>query len=391
MDLNCYKDNRLMSRHHDDNIINKKFFKLDDAINCDLKTKTAFIISNEIIKRNGNVGRYFTVFPSFTKFIQTRDEYNHCHEILVDHVNNKPNLGGRLVFDLDIKMLDIPGDLKNQMEHVILGVIDKYFHNVDTSRLEFIWSTSDNPNKISKHLTVKHFYFDNWKKMMLIFYKLFRKEWDYNISWANSKSIIDTEIIRNRGSLRMVGSSKIGGSVLTFDNPRHKLMDSLIRIYYGNLRRKEQTVSESNLISGVLEREISDQCRGISLYTTGRPCEEVEPIYDNVVYKKAFELYSSISPGTFEMGKINGNIISLRRIRPDQCILSGRQHESENGYIIVSLETDFYVVKFGCYRRCVDKKLHIIGTISVNNYVVRHHDNYPPKQRKYSKQSVIIQ
>src|SRR5579872_4392793 len=233
---------------HNKAIATTKYYTMEEAMKAPIISTSAFIIANERTNKNGCIGRYYTVFPHFRDFLHNRERFPHCHEILIDHCNAEPNVGGRLVFDFDLpKGLMIPPDFKSQIEDTIYSVIDFYFHDIDENKLEFVWSTSENPNKFSKHLTVKNLYFDDWLKLSDVFYKLFSIEWDKNYEWIGSDKLIDVQIVRLHASLRMVGSSKIGGYILKLDCEKYNLIDALIRIYQKRARAIEQTVSMENL------------------------------------------------------------------------------------------------------------------------------------------------
>ena len=116
---------------------------------------------------------------------------------------------------------------------------------------------SPNPNKFSKHLTVKNCYFDDWIKMSKVFYKLFCIIWDEKYLWIKSHHLIDMQIVRNKASLRMVGSSKLDGKALKFDNDKHVLTDSLIRIYQKKLREAEQLVTKAHIKDAVFDNVIA--------------------------------------------------------------------------------------------------------------------------------------
>jgi hypothetical protein len=66
----------------------KNVYSLNDAINCEMETTNVFIIANERKKKDGGIGRYYTIFPSYKSFTKRRDKYLNCHELLVDHKNN---------------------------------------------------------------------------------------------------------------------------------------------------------------------------------------------------------------------------------------------------------------------------------------------------------------
>lgn len=377
-----------------------KYFSINDAINAPIKSRTVFIIANERVTKTKHIGRYYTVFPSFKEFLKNREKYPHCHEILIDHINNKQNLAGRLVFDFDIKTATnnedsltdgyvIPKNFKKQIENTIIEVVEKYFNGVDINRLEFIWSTSQNPKKFSKHLTVKNLYFDNWINMSKIFYQLFCIEWDETQLWIKSSKLIDFQIVRNHGSLRMVGSTKIGGYPLTFDNKNHKLTDSLIRIYFKRQREEEQLVTKDNINKSVFENVLYDDVtisseKNVTINTG--PKKIIKPIYQSEIYQKAYEIYNTINPGVFKMGKINDKILSLIRIKANKCLMSGKIHEQENAFLIINKKEYEYSVRFGCYRYCHTKRTIYIGSISIDNLLIMINPIYEPsKERIFSE------
>lgn len=369
-----------------------KYFSLDGAIKSPIKSRTAFIIANERIKKDGDIGRYFTVFPTFQEFLNTRNKYIHCHELLVDHIKSKTNQAGRLVFDFDIKDVTVPKKFKNQIEDVIIDVLERFFNGLDIEKLEFIWSTSQNPQKFSKHLTVKHLYFDNWIKMSKIFYQLFCVIWDEKYFWILSNKLIDFQIVRNNGSLRMVGSTKINGYILHFDNNEHTLTDSLIRIYFRDQRDTEQLITKDNINENVFsdilfENNIVENNFGSNINITFDPRKIVEPVYINEIYKKAYEMYSIIDPGIFKMGKISGNRISFIRTKPHKCLLSGKKHDQENAFCSISVDKEFYSVYFGCYRYCYDKKKILIGSISTKNLIIFIHPDFEPTPQIHKKEN----
>jgi len=364
--------------------MNQKFFSMDDVINSVVNTRTVFIIANERIKKTGGTGRYYTVFPTFKDFLINRDKYPHCHEILLNHKNNKPNLSGRLVFDFDIKAVDaVPDDFTKQIEQSIETVIKKYFINIDINRFEYVWSTSINPLKFSKHLTVKNLYFDNWINLSKIFYKLFMLVWEEKYNWIRTDKLIDFQIIKKRASLRMVGSSKIGGNVLNFDDPKYTLTDSLIRIYFRNQRDVEQLVTIDNLAINMYDFEILSDCitdpeseHTMSIGSYSEQFEHLDPVYTPNVYQASFEMYNQLHPNIFKMGKINGKIMSLTRLKPHNCLLSNRYHEHENAFIVIYKNESVYDVRFGCYRYCHPSKTVSIGSMTVNNLFKMIHPNF---------------
>lgn len=70
------------------------------------------------------------------------------------------------------------------------------------------------------------------------------------------------------------------------------------------------------------------------------------------------------------MGKINGIILSLIRIKPSKCILSEKVHENENAFLIIyeSLNGDAYCIRFGCFRYCHTNKTMFIAFLHKKDY-----------------------
>jgi len=380
-----------MTNLNNSDISKIKYFTLNDAISSPATGKTIFIIANERLTKAGHIGRYYTVFPSFKHFMINRHKYKHCHELLVDHKNNIPNHTGRLVFDFDIKDIEIPKEFKNQIEDTIIEVVERYFNNIDANKFEYIWSTSENPNKFSKHLTIKHLYFDNWMTLSKIFYQLFCIVWDEKYSWIESKkNLIDFQIVRNRASLRMVGSSKINGFPLNLDNEAHKFVDSLIRVYSERHRETEQLVTKDNinpLVHTNVLNELDDYILNATTtqHIVSIPRKIESPAYPKNVYQKAFKLYQQIDPDIFKMGKINGKVMSLLRIKPNNCLLSGKLHEQENAFIVIDKNDAMYIVKFGCYRFCCKTRSIIIGCMTIDNFITSIHPRIEQLKEKAKK------
>lgn len=350
-------------------IINIKYYSANDAVNADVPTRKVFIIANERKKTSGKIGRYYTVFPTFRDFLTNRDAFKHSHEVLLNHVNNKPNNSGRLVFDFDIKDVSVPTKFKRQIEKTICGVIWKYFKDVDIEKFSYVWSTSENPNKFSKHLTVKGLHFTNWIELSNIFYKLFLVVWKNTYDWINPSNLLDFQIVKNRTSLRMVGSAKLDGCPLVFDDPTHTLTDSLIRIYFRNKRLAEQTVSMENLnqtaIKYISSFEISKSVPIINPKALNQlQLEQTNPTYSENIYRASFDLFNILQPKIFTMGKINGRYLSLIRQIPFKCFLSQIRHENENAYLIINKTGSEYSITFGCFRKCRSKK--IIGRLDIS-------------------------
>lgn len=345
---------------HDLNVSNKQYFKIDDVRHVDMHANYPFIFSNDRLKKDGNVGKYYGIMPNFNTFIENRSKFPNCHEILISHeklnkydwINN-----GRLVFDFDItgnNMNNVPNDFIEQVEETIMEVISDNYKFLDFDILDFVWSSSNNPAKFSKHLTIKNLCFKDWIKMGKDFYKWFSYRWDSKYDWIPSSELIDSQIIRRNASLRMVGSCKLGkNNILTLDDDNFTLADSLIRVYDRNDRKKEQYVSYDNYIEMPEEEEDKhDKPRKNKNHKSNNGIDEL--FYEQKIYDIAIETFKDYDKNNvFDIGYIKGKFITLLRKSPGICFISNKEHENENAYLIISESKRGYYINFGCYRGCL--------------------------------------
>jgi hypothetical protein len=360
-------------------------YTIDDSINDrTIDSDQIFIISNECLNKKGKVSRYYTLFPSFKMFLRYRDNYPHCHEILIDHKNNEPNKAGRLAFDFDIPHINgksiVPKKFKKQVESIIYKVISKYFINVNADIIEFIWMSCPNEKKTSKHLICKNLCFDNWITLSKIFYKYFCKLWDKKYTWMNSALLVDEQIIKKNTSLRMVGSSKIGGNLLECDNDGYLLQDTLIRIYDETVWDSEQIITKDNLKKQIQNNtyDFDDMDLNYKNKSTIRVdasnstnSTNSKPEYNEIFYNLAYTLIKEKMP-YLNKGKISGKFMHLDRTKKGKCIISGKIHENENAYCVLRHHIGRYYIDFGCYRKCTsnDKNLIAIGAIDEKSFKV---------------------
>jgi len=168
----------------------------------------------------------------------------------------------------------------------------------------------------------------------------------------------------------MVGSSKIGGKVLTMDDQNHTLVESLIRIYQEKHRKKEQVITKQNFMDAVFTDILKPIIKHEPIIKNYPSEKIIDSVYDNKVYYEAFRLCEKIYGNTFLKGKINGHYLTLLRNKSSNCILSKRKHEAENAYLCIREDVDVYIIYFGCYRNCnPNKKTMRIGCITKPNFI----------------------
>lgn len=185
-------------------------------------------------------------FPSFQRFKEHSQSLpqKRFHEVLKSQVelsSGGHQTGiGRLAFDLDLKTKLFGQDFlhpsfDHDFETAVKRTLFKYYLNVDTSRLEFVWMSSSRPEKYSRHLIVKNAVLGDFRYHLKLFYELLLNEIreDPNFYYIPldqlkfSSGLIDTNLIHGP-FLRMVGSEK-GGHHLKLDSERWSLEDTLVR------------------------------------------------------------------------------------------------------------------------------------------------------------------
>jgi hypothetical protein len=295
----------------------------------------------------------FISFDNFDDFLDKKKNYGSLHEIILYANENKPlysftnRKDGRLCFDFDFAVDKNSIDIvkwKNDVEQIIKQTCDILYTGIDIKKLIFVWSTSDNPTKISKHLTIKELYFEDWIMMSKQFYDVFIKKWDETYNYCTAISFIDKQIIRKNASLRFVKSPKPDGSkILHLDNKNTSFEDSLIRPSFLWNYGHEQNISMANL--KILFNEIKKS--------------PIIPIINhNNIFDFTINTNSQLFLEAFKLAKkstINGNIIyEYRRKYPSYCMICKRIHEHENAFIKVSAGVSTY----HCYRD-LDKSFFI--------------------------------
>jgi len=84
--------------------------------------------------------------------------------------------------------------------------------------------------------------------------------------------------------------------------------------------------------------------------------------YEQIIHKKThgitfalhkgFFLFDDKHPNIFKRGKIKSNFMTLIRMHPDECPLSGICHEHDNMYLVINETSTSYRVSIGCNRGC---------------------------------------
>jgi hypothetical protein len=259
--------------------------------------------------------RQFLIFHDVEHYLNWKDEYPNCHEIIrcPSHYSRSDEGGfkedkedlckGRLIFDFDCKVplnclspqekkegLLVPSIFKSLIEHIILEVFKTYYIGLDLSKLLFVWQITKYDHKFSMHLIVKNAYFNEyWITQMRIFYELMvrkSKQMEDIIYFSERNGVnerivinpyyilsntLDMQIPRKNATLRVLGCSKIGGLPKQVDSCRNngidlldlkdfklEIYDCLVGIYHVEHLRQEQQIFMTNLNYINLQDEIEE-------------------------------------------------------------------------------------------------------------------------------------
>lgn len=341
-----------------------------------------FIVAHETM--DPDHPREFLVFNSLDSYLSMLydGDIDHCHEVITS-MNGNDKIKGRLVFDFDIPLQKsiVGNNFIPIIERYIISTFTKYYIDIDTSIMKFIWrETQHNTPKTSYHLVVKNAYFSSdWVSQMKQFYMLLSKELTYNkaLEWINLpiNKIIDEGLASKNHTLRMPLNSKRGGNKVLFVDSNTRYEDGLVCLYQKQDFDNEQTIVLSNCI-----------------YVEPKPQKTTVSTYIDIPYE---ELYSRFiehtGDTTLGFDRCDGSTVCLKRLAPSKCYISGQIHESENPFISLFNNGIYFCCRRGC--KTVDGKSAIYITHFKNTQptvkapVVQKQstDTNTPKKRDYSR------
>jgi hypothetical protein len=324
-------------------------YNLEHAQKYNINSRNKFIISRECLQKYIENGiekykeREFIVFKNVNSYLKHMNYFNHCHEVICKRdENNIIPLTGRLAFDFDIHVV-IPLTFKEDIEYLISSVVKKYYINIDPTKFKYIWMSSENKTKISKHLVVKNcFFYTDWVSQIKTFYKLMMKEisTDEKFKWITDvKNVIDIAWPKSVTYLRLPLNSKLEGNILKFDDENTEYSDGLVCIYDCETYLEEQKIKYCNQKEYEFLKDIKKK---VSKDMSGTKSDKIYDIFDK--YNNGKNGY-----GLYTLGSIKGNMINLIRVEPGKCLISHKHHDKENAYLVVGEDGG---VRFFCRRQC---------------------------------------
>jgi len=334
--------------------------------------------------------REYFAFDDIETYIELRERYPNAHEVIWNRYTQDKQQG-RLMFDFDFddawygcKPKFVAPTFQSDVERLILETFATYYVGVDVKRFVFVWLISDVETKWSKHLIVKNAHFsDDWKMQTLIFYNLmlaiaedsgfFRK---YAVVFETDK-MFDVQIARSNATMRMLHSTKLATEKkpnpkpLRLESPSDAtFFDTLVQLYRREDVRNEQHINRACLLKSKLDQMLEDNREKMLANKFYKQVYrlfnvEVDKLQyedDNRLlghqevetYFKIFEQHYCVEFGLqvqkcFRVRSVKGSVITLLRIAPGKCLISGEVHDSENAFLTVTADNSVF---FHCFRGC---------------------------------------
>lgn len=370
--------------------MSKRYFTLNSAKTYKSRTKPyPFLIAHEC--QDEQRSREYVAFDDVETFLQLRDSFPHAHEIVFDRITEKQQ--GRLIFDFDfdepwwgVKPHFVNPNFAADIERLICYTFQEFYNDVDCDKLQFIWLISDTTKKWSKHLIVKNVFFcEDWKNQLQTFYNLmlliveeskskppeglgFEFKQTFDQLQCKTGDLFDLQVARNNATMRMCGSSKIGGKTLMVDERSRdqnvSFYDTLIQLY-----RKEDILAEQHIYERQLNKHkvaqfepkaetnvfAKQSCLLANIDLTRSDYDFKSRTLTKFQIETAFTTFQNFlikktnEGDVFHIKNVMGSIINLKRDKPSPCVLSGKVHDNENAFLTVYENGCIY---YHCRRGC---------------------------------------
>lgn len=324
--------------------------------------------------------RYFSIFESYLDFInhnaKIQPQYRTYYEIILGDRAQKPH------FDLDFETTDgyvsfndgvklTPAEIVDLTIKSIIEVLREY--NV-TLNLEYdlCLYSSHGVNKYSYHIVITNYVHLNNKEAKAFYDLVVAKLPVYLI---NSKCV-DNMVYSSKQQFRMLGSTKFGKN-------RFKTLISEFIVNGVNCTHKHRidlnqyAVSKRAQILELTKMEESFVSNTVNcIYLPSFIKEEVknmvftnEIVLNNKIVLKAMTLLSRAMKcinayNYFEVVKISGALIVLKKKSDYKCLICQRSHESENPFLRVDVLKYLF---FHCRRKGMSVKL---GLLDIEEIIV---------------------
>jgi hypothetical protein len=299
-----------------------------------------FLVQYEIPVPKDDRTRMYIVFNGISEYLNSR--YRTCHEVFIsgDGWSSDNDIIAHPAFDIDAELGSLPNHWQDILEDDIIDTLsylypkrEKEIRDILSDRNNFVWLSSANTTKISRHLVISGITFSQWRWSSIILFRELKKKHSY----------IDDLIARPAGSLRLPLNSKVGGEPLKFQKSIHNFEDGLILIHEENSHTVGVLLMPGDIDTRFLSmKDIVDKPSRNSVRE--RDDEDI----DEDVCVQCFHILDKQYSTGLVLGEENNGFLSLTRERPGICPISGRIHDSLGAYIFTRDNKVF----FGCHRKC---------------------------------------
>lgn len=239
----------------------------------------------------------------------------------------------KIYFDIDVNLKKHPEvkDFKEMGKNIVVDLIKssikaaKDFNFILTPD-DFAIFSSHGENKISYHVVTHNHKVGNNRLNRMFFEK--------TKTYIDNRYIdfIDSKVYSTFQQFRLLGSSKEGTDriksfVFNFQHRDIVIKHQIPKDRMNNQRSLDYYIFEKSLITW------NDDC--IQIFIEDNQISEVK-MYDTYQISNEDVLYiKQIIGSSYEIRKIEGNMVSLMRIKAAKCTLCDREHENDNPFITI--------------------------------------------------------
>lgn len=311
-------------------------------------------------------------FYKFYSKVATPKEF---HEVTLGEIPQKPR------FDIDLTMENCPvdvdiyafgNDLRGRLIRASLAVIESY--GLTTSLVDDVSVYTSHStgldegdycsgSKYSCHIVFHSFYHGNNEEARHFFDLVIAEiEKTYpEIRVIVSEGILDRAIYTSLCSLRVLGSSKDGKRTkqyvrkilmddeeVEFNVPENRIQELVnLKLFRRSLLTD---VAESTYIPVIVPLNESN------FSSFDLPEEKIKPVMG--ILETHLEQASDQPDCPFEIEKIEGSLISLKRKRPSYCLMCERVHSQIGQFLRISQTGAIYLYCYRAVQQIEDKSRH---------------------------------
>ena len=314
---------------------------------------------------NDKKNRFYGVFPNYLDFakffIKLGDNVRSFYEIILGSSRQKPK------FDLDVDLSNetsnsnlnpnFSSKILNDLINAIILTLEEKEIFLDLQRDVCIYS-SHGANKKSYHVVINSYCHSNNIEAKAFYSEVMKKLPQYeNEKWIDRAVYSKTQQFRTYGSCK-VGTSRFkklertwtfNGETIKHISPEepedgdHRFLidfeESLITARISNCKLLPSFyVEEKKEYQEGVDVEMDLAMEAIPLISSIVDCEFGDPQFP------------------FELDRLEGPFVVLKRLRPSNCVLCKRTHHNQNPYLLITPEKSVF---FHCRRAPGEKKWYL--------------------------------